>query len=424
MKTMEKVCQRFYWVNFKDDVKDWCRKCSTCASSNGPHKRRKAPMRQYNVGSPFEWIAVDVAGPFPETEDGNKYIIFVMDYFSKWAEAYALPNQEASTIAEEIIKQWISRFGTPLELHSDQRRNFESNLFQKICQLLDIRKTRTTTLHPQSDGMVERMNRTINKYLSKVVSDHQRDWDNYLHLFLLAYRASVHETTGQSPAKIIFGHELRLPCNLNFGIKPGEEIAGEDYVSDLRHRMEDIHNRVRTNIQSASDQMKIQYDVRAEAGGYQSGDLVWLYNPKRRRGYSPKLQRQWEGPYEVVTRINDVIYRIKKLPNGKPRIVHYNRLAPYSGENEQAETRVREVEACLPQPIFEEFMTRANRTIRTGVTTEEHLDLFKAPTGYSLAHCVAANLRMSRGIASVFRKKFGQLQELQKQKPRVGKILK
>src|SRR5436190_18615568 len=102
-----------------------------------------------------------------------------MDYFSKWVETYALPNQEAFTIAEEIIKQWISRFGTPLELHSDQGRNFEFNLFQKICHLLDIRKTRTTASHPQSDGMVKRMNRTINKYLSKVVSDYW-DWDKYL----------------------------------------------------------------------------------------------------------------------------------------------------------------------------------------------------------------------------------------------------
>ena len=106
--------------------------------------------------------------------------------------------------------------------------------------------------------MVERMNRTINKYLSKVVTDHQRDWDKYLHLFLLAYRASVHETTGQSPAKIIFGRELRLPCDLNFGTKRGGEIAGEDYVSELRQRMEDIHNRVRRNIQIAINRIKIQ----------------------------------------------------------------------------------------------------------------------------------------------------------------------
>ncbi|CAH0555118.1 unnamed protein product, partial [Brassicogethes aeneus] len=103
--------------------------------------------------------------------------------------------------------------------------------------------------------MVERMNRTINRYLSKVVSDHQRDWDRFLHLFLLAYRSSIHDTTGQTPASIVMGRELRLPCDLRFGCLPGEDIAGEDYASNLRRKMSDIHNRVRLNIQSASDRM-------------------------------------------------------------------------------------------------------------------------------------------------------------------------
>ncbi|KAG5885997.1 hypothetical protein JTB14_025391 [Gonioctena quinquepunctata] len=173
-----------------------------------------------------------------------------MDYFSKWAEAYALPNQEAITVADVLVKEWICRFGIPMELHSDQGRNFESNLFQEICLLLNIRKTRSTALHPQSDGMVERMNRTINRHLSKVVSDHQRDWDQYLHLFLMAYRSAVHESTGQTPASIIMGRELRLPCDLKFVIPPGQDTAGEDYVSKLRQRMDDIHERVRLNIQS------------------------------------------------------------------------------------------------------------------------------------------------------------------------------
>ncbi|KAG5896051.1 hypothetical protein JTB14_011046 [Gonioctena quinquepunctata] len=114
--------------------------------------------------------------------------------------------------------------------------------------------------------MVERMNRTINRHLSKVVSDHQRDWDQYLHLFLMAYRSAVHESTGQTPASIIMGRELRLPCDLKFGIPPGQDTAGEDYVSKLRQRMDDIHERVRLNIQSASDKMKKTYDIKADAG--------------------------------------------------------------------------------------------------------------------------------------------------------------
>ncbi|KAG5899440.1 hypothetical protein JTB14_033631 [Gonioctena quinquepunctata] len=210
-----------------------------------------------------------------------------------------LPNQEAITVADVLVKEWICRFGIPMELHSDQGRNFESNPFQEICLLLNIRKTRTTALHPQSDGMVERMNRTINRHLSKVVSDHQRDWDQYLHLFLMAYRSAVHESTGQTPASIIMGRELRLPCDLKFGIPPGQDTAGEDYVSKLRQRMDDIHERVRLNIQSASDKMKKTYDIKADTGGFKVDDLVWLYNPKRRRGLSPKLRNSWEREIKV-----------------------------------------------------------------------------------------------------------------------------
>lgn len=420
-KTLQKVRDRFYWVNCKEDVKQWCKKCTVCASSNGPQKKPRAPMRQYNVGSPFERIAIDVAGPFPETDVGNKYIVVVMDYFSKWVEAYALPNQEAATIADALVQNWICRFGVPLELHSDQGRNFESALFQELCRVLNIHKTRTTALHPQSDGMVERMNRTINRHLSKVVSGHQRDWDKCLHLFLFAYRSSIHETTGQTPASIIFGRELRLPCDLKFGCKPGEDMAGEDYVYELRKRMDEAHTQVRHNIQKSSDRMKETYDIKALEGGYQAGDLVWLYNPSRRQGLSPKLQRSWEGPYEVIKRINDVIYRIKKTPNGKPRVVHFDRLSPYSGDNNEAQ--MRRMQAV--KNSFNEFMQTYGygRKARFGVVTERQQDLFDVPTDYSLAHCVSQDLAMSRGIAKVFRSKFGRLKELHQQNPRVGKLV-
>ena len=153
-----------------------------------------------------------------------------------------------------------------MELHSDQGKNFESALFKNVSETLKICKTRSTALHPQSEGRAERMNKTINRHLAKVVSDHERDWDQLLHLLLLAYRSSVHESTGQSPASITMGRKLRLPCDLKSGCPPGEDVAGEDYVSDLRRKMKDIHQRVRHNIQSASNRMKESYDVRAKIG--------------------------------------------------------------------------------------------------------------------------------------------------------------
>ncbi|KAJ8960511.1 hypothetical protein NQ318_013795 [Aromia moschata] len=248
----------------------------------------------------------------------------------------------------------------------------------------------------------------------------------FLHLFLLAYRSSVHETTGQTPASIVMGRELRLPCDLKFGCTPGDDVAGEDYVNTLRQRMDDIHERVRSNIQGASDRMKETYDINANDGRYQPGNQVWLYNPQRRRGLSPKLQSSWEGPYEVVTRINDVVYRIQKLPRGKPRVVHFNRLAPFAGNNdEQAEARVRHVSPPDSELSFEEFMSLHSngQKARYGVTREEPRDLFQTPADFCLAHCVAADLRMSRGIALTFKKAFGQLEELRRQRPEVGRVL-
>ncbi|KAJ8949442.1 hypothetical protein NQ318_007543 [Aromia moschata] len=228
----------------------------------------------------------------------------------------------------------------------------------------------------------------------------------FLHLFLLAYRSSVHETTGQTPASIVMGRELRLPCDLKFGCTPGDDVAGEDY--------------------GASNRMKETYDINANDGRYQPGNQVWLYNPQRRRGLSPKLQSSWEGPYEVVTRINDVVYRIQKLPRGKPRVVHFNRLAPFAGNNdEQAEARVRHVSPPDSELSFEEFMLLHSngQKARYGVTREEPRDLFQAPADFCLAHCVAADLRMSRGIALTFKKAFGQLEELRRQRPEVGRVL-
>ena len=176
------------------------------------------------------------------------------------------------------------------------------------------------------------MNRTLIRYLSKVVSGHQRDWDKQIPFFLTACRSAVNESSGQTPTKVLFGREMRLPSDLLFGCKPGTDISGQDYVSELQKRLEDVHEIVRKNLRLASDRMKRYYDSRADQGGYNEGDLVWLYNPRRKRGFCPKLQKNWEGPYVIKKRINDEIYRIFKSPKGKPIVVHYNRLAPYAGD--------------------------------------------------------------------------------------------
>ena len=102
-------------------------------------------------------------GPLP-LPNGNKHILVVGDYFTKWYEAIPLPDQSAVTSANAIVDRWISRFGCPDSLQSDQGRNFESKPFEQLVQLLEMDKTRTTLFHPQSNAVIERM-KNITKYV-------------------------------------------------------------------------------------------------------------------------------------------------------------------------------------------------------------------------------------------------------------------
>ncbi len=332
-KTLGKVRERFYWVTCRADVQQWCRTCDLCSSRKGPPKRIRAPMGQYNVGSPMERVAVDVLGPLPETDAGNKYLLLAVDYFSKWPEAFPLPNQEAQTVAEVLVHEMICRFGVPLQIHSDQGRNFESTVFSEMCRLLGIKKTRTTPLHPQGDGVVERLNRTLEAQLSKFVDDHQRDWDRLVPLMIMAYRTAEHDTTGYSPAKVMMGHNLRLPMDLIYERPDGEVLEHQSsFAENLQSRLEQVHHFVRGHIKGKSDKM-VYYDSQVEGEGLEVGDAVWLYSPQRKKGISPKLTRPWQGPYVVITRLNDLVYRIRLGPRSKAKVVHRNRLWKYRGQD-------------------------------------------------------------------------------------------
>ena len=369
-KTRSRVQGRFYWVQCGRDVQEWCRNCDICAQKRGPQRKIKAPMAKYNVGSPMERIAIDVLGPLPITEAGNKYILIIADYFTKWVEAFPMPNQEACTIAELLVKEVVCRFGVPLLVHSDQGRNFESALFAEMCRLLGISKTRTTPYHPQSDGMVERFNRTLEAQLSKFVDHNQKDWDLHIPFLLMAYRSAAHDTTGCSPVKLMMGRELRMPIDLICG-RPEEEPPQTvtDYANLLYERLDRVHQFAREHLQLMSDKMKQRYDPLLECRPLEAGDAVWLHDSARKKGLSPKLQRPWQGPYIVIKHINDLVYRIKLGPKAKPKVVHRNRLWKYTGENiptwYTASDRVRSI-----SPRRVRSVSPTNSELQTGMPNE------------------------------------------------------
>lgn len=197
-------------------------------------------------GYPLEKIATDILGELPQTANGNKYILVVADYFTKWTEAFALPNIEAKTVAAKIVEEFIVRLGVPEVMHSDQGLQYESRLFQEMCKLLDIQKTHTTPYHPQSDGMVERFNRTLTTMLSGFVNEHHTDWDVHLPYVMMAYRSAQHETTGMTPNMLMLGRETATPLDLMYEMPPQiKETPNNKWVWELQERLESAHTFVR-----------------------------------------------------------------------------------------------------------------------------------------------------------------------------------
>ncbi|VDI02082.1 Hypothetical predicted protein [Mytilus galloprovincialis] len=192
-KTFSKIRSRYFWYAMHQDVQHWCQLCDKCASKKRTPRKARAPLQTYVVGAPLERIAVDVLGPLPTTQSGNKYLLVIGDYFTKWMDAFPINNQEAISVADVLVKNFVVLFGVPRMIHSDQGTNFESQVFREMCCILGIDKTRTTPLHPESDGMVERLIQTLETMLALFCCENQWDWDEHVHLLMMAYRSSVQQ---------------------------------------------------------------------------------------------------------------------------------------------------------------------------------------------------------------------------------------
>ena len=275
----------------------------------------------------MEVVAVDILGPLPESTAGNVYVLVAADYFTKWVEAFAIPNQEAITVAKKLTDQMFCRFSPPEQLHSDQGRQFESDLLKEICDIFQIKKSRTTPYHPQCDGQVERFNRTLLHMLTTTLKGHPFDWEDHLAKVCMAYNTSIHSTTGFSPYFLMFGRKPRLPLDLVYPTAQGKSTSTQEYAHNVRLGLESAYLRVRDHLQSRHDHRKEYYDRKIHGKPYAVGDLVWLHSSVIPKGTTRKFHHPWTGPYKISTKLSDADYRITDVSKKRPpQVVHFNRL--------------------------------------------------------------------------------------------------
>ena len=277
--------------------------------------RKRLLLYLFPVGQAFDRVAVDILGPLPLSKLGNRYIIVFSDYLTRWPEAFAIPTMDAPLIAKLFFQEIICRHGSPRTLLSDRGKNFLSKLMLEICAIVNTKKINTTAYRPQTDGLVERFNATLAQSLSMFVSDHQKDWDLFLHGILLAYRTSPSATTGDTPFYLLYGREPLLPPDVSLLPPTTLPATLSSYRSSIVQNIALAQKLAIENTQKTQQHMKTTYDKNSKSTSFEVGQKVWVFNPKRTTGLSPKLQHKYHGPYRLTEKLSDVNFQLTDLQN-------------------------------------------------------------------------------------------------------------
>ncbi|KAK8549098.1 hypothetical protein V6N12_061996 [Hibiscus sabdariffa] len=214
--TMARRIMRFgyYWSTMESDCINYARKCHKCQIYADKLHSPPQPLHVMTSPWPFSTWGMDVIGPiFPKASNGHRFIFVIIDYFTKWVEAASFANVTESVICRFIKKEIICRFGLPERIVSDNAKNLNSKMMERICEQFKIKHHRSVTYRPKMNGAVEAANKNIKRIVAKMTTTY-RDWHEKLPFALLAYRTSVRTSTGATPYSLVYGTEAVLPIEV------------------------------------------------------------------------------------------------------------------------------------------------------------------------------------------------------------------
>ena len=329
LKMYDTLVRSWWWPGMYVKTMSYCQSCPQCCAVRGGTKMNKPPLQPIPVSRPFQILGIDIMD-LPKTGKGNKHVLVLQDFLTKWPWVIPMSDQRTITIVRALMEHVIPVAGIPEALLSDRGTNLLSFLMKDICEKLGIEKLNTTAHHPQCDGMTERFNRTLKTMLRKHAALYGNQWDEYLHGAVWAYRNSPHDSTGEKPSFLLFGEELRYPTEAAFlpsrELKP---IEVDDYRETLVVLLSNARKMAAESIQQAQKKYKAQYDRKnhTAANSLKKGEWILIRFPAEETGAQRKLSRPWFGPYRVVEVTDTGVIAQRVYTSKKDTIqVHLNRV--------------------------------------------------------------------------------------------------
>jgi hypothetical protein len=309
-KTLEKIKTVGFWKTMKEDVKEYIKCCHECQVFKIRTDSTVPPMKPILPRYVGDIWAMDVA-ELPEAKSGNKYILVFMEYLTKWAITIPLASVTTGRVVEVLLYEISLKFGVPSRLLSDNGSNLVSDAMNMVCKRLGIKRSLTSVEHPQTDGLVERMNRTLKTSLAAYTGmDNKDSWDMHLPFVTFAYNTAKQASTNYSPFEIMFGRKASLPLNEEL-VLDYKTYETETWINYLNENIPLIQGAALENIKKAQDRQKKFYDKGSTVKyNYQKDDLVMTRNLLK-TGF-PKAR--WIGPWKIIKKNNEegTSYKIKK----------------------------------------------------------------------------------------------------------------
>ncbi|XP_051170097.1 uncharacterized protein LOC127287306 [Leptopilina boulardi] len=318
-KTLERIRENFYWPNMRESIRIFVKNCETCKLNKFVRVKTRQPMSITDTPTEaFEKIEMDIVGPLPETENGNKFILTIQDNLTKYSVATPLRRIDSVSVANAFAEKFISQFGCPQIVHTDQGRDFTSKLMENFCKIFKIKQLRSTAFHPQSLGSLERSHHVLIQYLKNFCN--KNNWDKWLPYAMFSYNTSKHEGTGFAPHQLIFGKNARVPSQF---AKRNLSLTYDLFLKTLSEKIVETQSTAREKLHAAKEKSKHYYDLKLNSQNYEVNDSVYL----QRNNKTSKLDTDYAGPYKIIKVLEDNNVEIQ-ISQNKTKVVHTNLLRP------------------------------------------------------------------------------------------------
>jgi hypothetical protein len=329
-KTFMRIYSRFYWPAMRRYIAHYVRSCVLCQSRKSPSRKAVGPLQPIQPPQrPFENVGIDFLGPLPESENGNRHILVCVDYLTRFAETCAVRSANAKSVAKFYLERIVLRHGSPSVLISDRGKAFLSQVVKETLELCKTVHRRTTSYHPQCNGLTERFNHTLGDMLSMYVNSSHTNWDQVLPFVTYGYNTAVQTSTGFTPFRLVYGREVVTPLDAllsSFHHQENHSVTTRSYIEAAN----EARDLARQSIINCQDLQQTIYNETHPSVMFHPGDLVWVWFPARRVGLAEKLLRKYFGPYKIVRQTGPVNYEVSTLGSQsvkeKKDIVHVSRL--------------------------------------------------------------------------------------------------